>query len=909
MDIFSDALQLITRPPGDLVYFLVTLFALQQAWMFALASAESSGPATRETHPRIWRWRRATGVMLLGRVALMGVGLLGLTGLYPPAQVLPPAERWVDLVTVLMVAWAALGPGPTQRGKKALNASVIVLLVLSLGLLIYSAVFWPAFEMAGYAFYDVPSGFAWPIAHLGLLAGLLIAAVAIRPPAWEWLVGITLFWGAGSGAQLVWEEGATAISGWYRLSALVAFPLISLLAHRQCLRALESQAGAGQPGKLSDVVGLINVVQRVEQARGLEPMLMLTSSKIADLLGVGMCALALNADEPPDELQVVALHPPNAAQLETQTLDLTKVPPIAETADACEAAFIEDDGADWYAEVFDALEVEPGGQMIVVPLCHRWKSRGLMLLSDLGDVPEADRTALMDAASAVAEILAAAIVRVEKPAAPQPASQEPAPSEAAAGGPDEAQVAVLTDRIDVLIGEIKARDKEILTLNRELESRAEETSESELAIWQEEVRQLADERNQLQAKLVDLSQDRKVLLDESTRLSDKLTTAREALEGLDAERERLREKVASLQARLSDAEEALASSSEAALNQGVSGLIIVDENGQIMMADALARQLLRLPDGNVVGMPLNGAYPDPRWTQVVDSLLTQEEEEAPTNRAHMSLTIDEGTVEADLVALRGRDGETDGLAVRLSSSESDVERYEAVVSQANEFRTPMTALTGYTDLLLGEQAGILTEMQQQFLERIKANVEQMNHQLNDLIRIASPDSRPIELSPQPVDLIGIIEEAVMGLAARFRERRLAVNLDLPSELARVTADRDSLYQIMVRLLSNAVLCSQTDTQVVINAEEETYPEGGRHLRISVTDTGGGIAPEDYPRVFRRFYRANQPLVEGMGETGVGMATAKTLVEAHGGRIWVESEEGEGSTFSFVLPVRQPEPEV
>jgi signal transduction histidine kinase len=904
MDLFLEALQLIIQPPGDLVYFLVTLFALQQAWMFTFASAETSDRPTKDDQPQIWRWRRAAGVMLLGRLALMGVGLLGLSGLFTPAQVLLPVERWIDLVTVLMLAWAALDVRRAQRGRKALNAVIIVLMVLSLGLYVYSAVYWPAFEMAGYAFYTVPSGFAWPIAHLGLLACLLIASVAIRPPAWEWVAGIVLFWGAGSAAQLVWDEATPALSGGYRLSALVAFPLISLLVHRQCLRALERPSAASS--KLEDVVGLLKMVQRVENARGLEPMLMLVSSRIADLLGVGLCALGLRTEDAPDEVQVVALHPPNAAQLETQTFELSEYPPIADAYDACEISVVDDED-DGFAEVFEALNMEPGRQMIIVPLCHQWQSQGLMLLSYLGDPSEAERAALLDAASAVAGILASAIVRVEKPtedAQPTPSPEETAPVDETT----QEQVAVLTDRINVLIGEIKTRDQEILALNRELESREESTSEVEMAIWQEEIRQLAGERDTLKKKLVDLSQDRQVLLDESARLSDKLSDAREALESLGAERSRLRKQVDSLQARLTDAEEALMASSEVALNQGMSGLIIADENGQIMMADALARQLLRLPNGNVIGMPLNGAYPAPRWTRAVDSLLAREEDETPRNRVHLSLTIDEGAVEADLVTLQGRDGEIDGLAVTVSSSESDAERYEAVVSQANEFRTPMTALTGYTDLLLGEQAGILTEMQQQFLERIKANVEQMNHQLNDLVRIASPDSRPIELSPQPVDLISIIEEAIMGLAARFRERRLAVNLDLPSELAPVTADRDSLYQIMVRLLSNAVLCSETDTQVTISAEEESYPEGGHHLQISVTDTGGGIAPEDYPRVFRRFYRANQPLVEGMGETGVGMAAARTLVEAHGGRIWVESEEGEGSTFSFVLPVQQPQAE-
>jgi signal transduction histidine kinase len=280
-----------------------------------------------------------------------------------------------------------------------------------------------------------------------------------------------------------------------------------------------------------------------------------------------------------------------------------------------------------------------------------------------------------------------------------------------------------------------------------------------------------------------------------------------------------------------------------------------------------------------------------------------------SDQTHLSLLFGNESVEADLTTLRGRDGKPDGLAITLSTSESHAERYEAIVSQASEFRTPMTAITGYTDLLLGEQPGILTPIQKQFLERVKANVEQLNHQLNDLVSIASPDFHPIELSPQPVNLIEIIEEAIMGLAARFRERKLIVQLDLPPELGLVKADRDSLYQIMLRLLSNAVLCSKEGTQIVVSAGKTDSPINGENVCISVTDTGEGISPEDYSRVFRRFVRANQPLVQGMGETGIGMAVAKTLVEANGGRIWVESQPQVGSTFSFILPVQQEEASV
>jgi len=111
---------------------------------------------------------------------------------------------------------------------------------------------------------------------------------------------------------------------------------------------------------------------------------------------------------------------------------------------------------------------------------------------------------------------------------------------------------------------------------------------------------------------------------------------------------------------------------------------------------------------------------------------------------------------------------------------------------------------------------------------------------------------------------------------------------------------------VLHLLSNACQCSEPGTRILVRARLEEYDDQGGgipdYLLVSVTDTGGGISPEDQNRVFQRLYRADNPLIAGLGETGVGMSIAKALVEANGGRIWVESEQGVGSTFSFILPL-------
>ena len=632
---------------------------------------------------------------------------------------------------------------------------------------------------------------------------------------------------------------------------------------------------------------------------------MIASSKLANILQTDVCVVTVLTEENAPVVKVVGVHPLNAAQIETPLLTLSDYPALADAYNTQQIQIVRPSSrTPWLPALYGKIGLEKVTLLGVVPLAHKEKLIGLLLLGNLESKSVWSEDALRTQ-QLVATLFAASVARTREQ------SQDKSLLERLRGQDTERQklemtldqakteVQRLNTRITVLVQEIKTRDKEILQLSRDLESRSNGMSETETSFWREEVQELANERDLLQNKIHELTRDRDVLVRERSYLAGELGSLKAELDVASDAQAQLEAQLTAVKGRLADAELVVANVNDVQSHTAV-GLVIADQDGQITMADALARQMLRLPEGDVTGMPINGAYPDPRWTQTVDALLAHDVPNS-LKRAHLTLSIEQATVEADLVGLAGRDGQPDGVAITLRTPESDAERRETIVSMANDFRTPMTSITGYTDLLLGEQAGILTEMQQQFLERVKANIEQMNHLLNDLVRTASPDSRPIELSPQPVNLIEIIEEAVMGMAARFRERKLAVRLNLPPELAEVQADRDSLYQILLRLVSNAALCSKQGTEVVISARNDESSKSGEFIRISVLDTGGGIAPEDYPRVFRRFYRASQPLIQGMGETGVGMAMAKTLVEANDGRIWVESQPDVGSTFSFILP--------
>ena len=894
MNVLDEAIRLITQPPGDLIYFLVTFFALQQA-LFAVLTARHRTP--QAVLPSRWLW--AVGGMLLGRVILIVVGLLDTGGFLTSTQILPPLERWLEFVNVLLVIWAALWGRRTARWQ---TVETVILLVVSFAFYGFTAWMWPMWEAAGQAFNGFVYELVWEILTAAFLLFYLLLTLLIRPPEWEWAVGLIMFWFLGHAAQVQWPDQSMHFSGWLRLTSLVTMPLLSMFVHRQLPSQTAPQSQKGLP---FDVDALQNVLQGVETARELEPSLMIASSRLADILQADVCAVALIMEEDAPVAKIVGVHPLNAAQIETPSLALSDYPALADAYNTRQIQITRPSArAPWLPDVYGKIGVEKVAPLAVVPLAHKERTIGLLLLSN----PESKHPWSEDAQRTqqlVATLFAASVARTRQQSQDKSLLERLRGQDVVRQNLDvkldhaETEVQRLNARITVLVQEIKTRDKEILQLSRDLESRSSGLSQTEISIWQEEIQELAKERGVLQNKTRELTRDRDVLMQERSYLTGELGNVKAELDGAVDVRSQLEAELATLKAGLAEAESAATNAADVQTYTAV-GLVVADQDGQITMADALARQMLRLPEGDVTGMPINGAYPDPRWTQTVDALLARGVPNS-LKRAHLTLSIEQTPVEVDLVALAGRDGQPDGVAITLRTSESDAEWRETIVSLANDFRTPMTSITGYTDLLLGEQAGILTEMQQQFLERVKANIEQMNHLLNDLVRTASPDSRPIELSPQPVNLIEIIEEAVMGLAARFRERKLAVRLDLPPELAEVQADRDSLYQILLRLVSNAALCSKQGTEVVISARNDEASKSGEFIRISVMDTGGGIAPEDYPRVFRRFYRASQPLIQGMGETGVGMAMAKTLVEANNGRIWVESEPDVGSTFSFILP--------
>ena len=229
------------------------------------------------------------------------------------------------------------------------------------------------------------------------------------------------------------------------------------------------------------------------------------------------------------------------------------------------------------------------------------------------------------------------------------------------------------------------------------------------------------------------------------------------------------------------------------------------------------------------------------------------------------------------------------------------EQAEVVASISQELRQPLSSVVGYTDLLLGESVGILGALQRKFVERIKASTERIHNLIDDMIQITTLETELNDLKPESVDLNMIIDNAMSYTSSQVREKNISMHLELPKKLAAIQADREALQQILIHLLQNAGAATPFEGTIRLKVQTRNE-DGSEFILIQVTDSGGGIAPDDLPRVFTRLYRADNVLIQGVGDTGVGLSIAKTLTEAQHGRIWVESEPGASATFSVLLPI-------
>jgi len=260
------------------------------------------------------------------------------------------------------------------------------------------------------------------------------------------------------------------------------------------------------------------------------------------------------------------------------------------------------------------------------------------------------------------------------------------------------------------------------------------------------------------------------------------------------------------------------------------------------------------------------------------------------------------------------------IAIENARLYSDLKRANEAKSEfvsivSHELKTPMTSIKGYADLLFKGTVGEISEMQQKFLQIIRSNVDRMNALVSDLLDISRIESGRLKLHIQAIPIKAVVDEVVQTMEERIKAKELALTVRVPEGLPPVRADEGRLIQVVTNLMSNAYRYTLPGGKISVKAtvgaagpppgEAKPVPPGKKRLRylcLSVSDTGIGISPKDQARMFDKFFRGDDPVVRETPGTGLGLSIAKSIVELHDGQMWFQSEPGQGSTFSFTVPI-------
>lgn len=219
-----------------------------------------------------------------------------------------------------------------------------------------------------------------------------------------------------------------------------------------------------------------------------------------------------------------------------------------------------------------------------------------------------------------------------------------------------------------------------------------------------------------------------------------------------------------------------------------------------------------------------------------------------------------------------------------------------VANVSHELRTPLASIKGYAETLLDGAMDDKATLKK-FLNIINRHANRMTALIEDLLTLSKLESHQMPMSFEPLDIKGIIIGVIQGCEKQAKDKGIEIVMDITDgEIPKVMGDKGRLEQVVVNLVDNAIKYTN-DGKVKVVAKK-----ANNILRVDIEDTGIGIPEKDIPRIFERFYRVDKGRSRELGGTGLGLAIVKHIIQGHNGKIWVESQLGKGTTFSFTIPL-------
>lgn len=336
----------------------------------------------------------------------------------------------------------------------------------------------------------------------------------------------------------------------------------------------------------------------------------------------------------------------------------------------------------------------------------------------------------------------------------------------------------------------------------------------------------------------------------------------------------------------------------AVLSAMADGVIMLNREGRIVMTNPAAERLFSLKQGEVIGRTLMEAIRDHEVNDLYRSSIADGKEHA----AQIEDAVSKRLLRVIATPFPDENGQEGVLLVFQDLTE--VRRLQTVRQTfigniSHELRTPLAGIKAAVETLK-EGAMDDPKAARDFLDRIEGEADRMAQMVRELTELSRIESGEMQLRMAPVRIADLVGDAVERLKPQAERKGVTLETTLPPDLPPARAEADRIRQVLMNLLHNAVKFTPPGGRVRISAAAEED-----RMVVSVADTGVGISPDDLPRVFERFYKADKSRsTEG---TGLGLAIAKHIVQAHGGRIWAESERGKGSVFTFTIPLTSDNP--
>jgi len=335
--------------------------------------------------------------------------------------------------------------------------------------------------------------------------------------------------------------------------------------------------------------------------------------------------------------------------------------------------------------------------------------------------------------------------------------------------------------------------------------------------------------------------------------------------------------------------------SSAILGSMVEGVAVVNSSERLLFANTGFAEILGLDVPPQSGSALVEVV---RQTELLEAVRAVVKGESRVETEIVTGTLRQHFFAATVASVRAAD--TLGAVIVLHDitelRKLERVRRDFVANVSHEFKTPLTAIQGFAETLLG---GAIDDPQNRlrFLEIILEHSRRLARLTDDLLKLSKMDADKLELEIRRLSVAQFVESCIETTQRTAAEKDLRVSVNLQQPLPDIAADRRRLAEVLQNLLDNAMQYTPAGGQIMVGASAN-----GAEVTITVSDTGIGIPQADQSRIFERFYRVDVARSREVGGTGLGLSISKHLVEAHGGRIWVESEVGQGSQFHFTVPI-------